>query len=170
MSQFHILSVLVQNRPGVLARVSGLFARRGYNIESLAVAPTEDPGTSRITIVVNVESSPLEQVTKQLFKLIDVLKISELDPADAVERELALISVKAPPDVRSQVLELVSIFEGTIADVGHDSLVVSLSGRPSKLDDFAELLRPFGILEIQRTGRVALPKRERSRPSLRKVG
>jgi acetolactate synthase-1/3 small subunit len=170
MRKFHILSVLVQNRPGVLARVSGLFARRGYNIESLAVAPTEDPGTSRITIVVNVDSSPLEQVTKQLFKLIDVLKISELDPSDAVEREMALISVKAPADVRSQVLELVSIFEGTIADVGHDSLVVSLSGRPSKLDDFAELLRPFGIIEIQRTGRVALPKRDRSRPSLRKVG
>jgi acetolactate synthase-1/3 small subunit len=170
VSQFHILSVLVQNRPGVLARVSGLFARRGYNIDSLAVAPTDDPNNSRITIVVDVDSSPLEQITKQLFKLIDVLKISELDPADAVERELLLASVKAPADVRSQILELVSIFEGTIADVGHDSLVVSLSGRPSKLDDFTELLRPFGILEIQRTGRVALPKRERSRPSLRKVG
>jgi acetolactate synthase-1/3 small subunit len=170
MSQTHILSVLVQNRPGVLARVSGLFARRGYNIESLAVAPTDSPENSRITIVVDVEATPLEQITKQLFKLVDVLKISELDPADAVERELVLISVRAPADSRSQVLELVSIFEGTIADVGHDSLVVSLSGRPSKLDDFAELLRPFGIIEIQRTGRVALPKRERSRPSLRKVG
>lgn len=170
MSQFHILSVLVQNRPGVLARVAGLFARRGYNIDSLAVAPTEDANRSRITIVVDADSAPLEQITKQLFKLVDVIKISELDPADAVERELALISVRATAEVRSQVLELVSIFEGTIADVGHDSLVVSLSGRPSKLDDFEELLRPFGIIEIQRTGRVALSKRERSRPSLRKVG
>jgi len=169
MSQVHILSVLVQNRPGVLARVAGLFARRGYNIESLAVAPTDDPDNSRITIVVDVDATPLEQITKQLFKLIDILKISELDPADAVERELLLCSVRAPADVRSQILELVSIFEGTIADVGHDSLVVSLSGRPSKLDDFTELLRPFGILEIQRTGRVALSKRDRSRPSLRKV-
>ena len=105
-----------------------------------------------------------------MFKLIDVVKSSERDPADAVERELLLVSVRAAADVRSQILELVSIFEGTIADVGHDSLVVSLSGRPSKLDDFTELLRPFGILEIQRTGRVALSKRERSRASLRKVG
>ena len=169
MSQHHILSVLVQNRPGVLARVAGLFARRGYNIESLAVAPTDEPGRSRITIVVDVDATPLEQITKQLFKLVDVLKISELDPAHAVERELLLVSVRAPADLRSQVRELVAIFEGTIADVGHDSLVVSLSGRPSKLDDFTELLRPFGILEIQRTGRVALPQRDRSRPSLRKV-
>ena len=158
----HILSVLVQNRAGVLARVAGLFARRAYNIESLAVAPTDDPALSRITIVVSVESTPLEQITKQLFKLIDVLKITELDPAEAVERELLLVTVRATPETRSHVTEVVSIFEGTIVDVGHDSLTVSLAGRPSKLDDFAELLRPFGILELQRSGRVALPRRDRT--------
>ena len=169
--KLHILSVLVQNRAGVLARVSGLFARRAYNIESLAVAPTDDPGLSRITIVVNVESTPLEQITKQLFKLVDVLKITELDPSEAVERELLLVSVRATPEMRSQVIEVVSIFEGTIVDVGLDSITASLSGRPSKLDDFADLLRPFGILELQRTGRVALPKRDRTARTspLRKV-
>ena len=157
----HILSVLVQNRAGVLARVSSLFARRAYNIESLAVAPTDDPALSRITIVVDVESTPLEQITKQLFKLVDVLKITELDPGEAVVRELLLVSVRATAEVRSQVIEVVSIFEGTIVDVGHDSITASLEGRPSKLDDFADLVRPFGILELQRSGRVALPKRDR---------
>jgi acetolactate synthase-1/3 small subunit len=160
--QHHILSVLVQNRAGVLARVASLFARRGYNIESLAVAPTDDEALSRITIVVDVESTPLEQITKQLFKLIDVLKITELDPAEAVERELMLVSIRATGESRGQVLELVSIFEGTIVDVGHDAITASLSGRPSKLDDLAELLQPFGILELQRSGRVALPKRDRA--------
>ncbi len=160
--KLHILSVLVQNRAGVLARVSGLFARRAYNIESLAVAPTDDPARSRITIVVAVESTPLEQITKQLFKLVDVLKITELDPADAVEREMLLVSVRATAETRGQVTEVVSIFEGTIVDVGHDSITASLAGRPAKLDDFAELLSPFGILELQRTGRVALPKRDRT--------
>ena len=169
--KLHILSVLVKNRAGVLARVSGLFARRAYNIESLAVAPTDDPALSRITIVVSVEGTPLEQITKQLFKLIDVIKITELDPADAVERELLLVSVRATPETRGHVTEVVSIFEGTIVDVGHDSLTASLAGRPAKLDDFAELLRPFGILELQRSGRVALPKRDRApRPAqIRKV-
>jgi acetolactate synthase-1/3 small subunit len=160
--KLHILSVLVQNRAGVLARVSSLFARRAYNIESLAVAPTDDPALSRITIVVDVESTPLEQITKQLFKLIDVLKITELDPSEAVERELLLVSVRATPEMRSQVIEVVSIFEGTIVDVGLDSITASISGRPAKLDDFADLLRPFGILELQRSGRVALPKRDRT--------
>lgn len=170
-SNLHILSVLVQNRAGVLARVSGLFARRAYNIESLAVAPTDDPALSRITIVVNVDSTPLEQISKQLYKLIDVLKITELDPGHAVERELALISVRATAEMRSQVVEVVSIFEGTIVDVGHESITVSLAGRPSKLDDFADLLRPFGILELQRSGRVALPRRDRTArlTSIRKV-
>ena len=114
----HILSVLVQNRPGVLARVASLFARRGFNIFSLAVAPAEDEGMSRITIVVDVESTPLEQITKQLFKLIEVIKISELDPRRSVERELLLATVKAPDDQRGQVVELVNIFEGKILAVG----------------------------------------------------
>jgi acetolactate synthase I/III small subunit len=157
----HILSVLVENRPGVLARVASLFARRGYNIYSLAVAPTEDERFSRFTIVVDLESAPLEQITKQLFKLIDVIKISELDPRRSVERELLLATVKAGPEVRSQVVELVTILEGKILAVGVDALTVSLDGHPDKLDDFEELVRGYGILELQRTGRVALPKLDR---------
>jgi acetolactate synthase-1/3 small subunit len=138
--------------------VASLFARRGYNIYSLAVAPTEDERFSRLTVVVDVDSAPLEQIVKQLFKLINVVKISELDPRSAVERELLLGTVKAPAEVRSQVVELVQIFEGKILAVGTDAITVSLDGNPDKLDDFEELLRGYGIVELQRTGRVALPK------------
>jgi len=165
----HILSVLVENRAGVLARVAGLFARRGYNIFSLAVAPTEDERFSRITIVADVESAPLEQIVKQLFKLIDVVKISELDPRHAVERELILATVRAEPEVRGQVVELVQIFEGKILAVGGDLLTVSLEGHPDKVDDFEELLRSYGIVELQRTGRVALQKLDRDAGRLRPV-
>ena len=154
----HILSVLVQNRPGVLARVASLFARRGYNIFSLAVAPAEEEGMSRITIVVDVDSAPLEQVVKQLFKLIDVVKISELDPRRSVERELLLATVRADVDSRSQIVELASIFEAKILAVGTDALTISLEGHPDKLDDFEGLLSEYGLVELQRTGRVALPK------------
>ena len=165
----HLLSVLVENKAGVLARVAGLFARRGFNIISLAVAPTEDERLSRITIVVDAESAPLEQVTKQLFKLINVVKITELDPRGAVERELLLVTVAAPSDSRGQVIELVDVFEGRILNVGHDRLTLSLEGHPDKLDDFEELLRPYGIVELQRTGRVALPKIDNSSARLRAV-
>ncbi|HRE00108.1 MAG TPA: acetolactate synthase small subunit [Ilumatobacteraceae bacterium] len=158
---YHILSVLVQNRPGVLARVAGLFARRGYNIFSLAVAPTEDDALSRITIVVDVESAPVEQVVKQLFKLIEVVKISELDPRRSVERELLLATVRVTSDNRGQIVELTNIFEGKILAVGIEAITVSLEGNPDKLDDFEDLLRGYGIVELQRTGRVALPKLER---------
>ena len=158
----HILSVLVQNRPGVLARVAGLFARRGYNIFSLAVAPAEEEGRSRITVVVDLDSAPLEQVTKQLFKLIDVLKISELDPKRSVERELLIATVRAATDQRSELASLVDIFEGKIIAVGETVLTVSLDGHPTKLDDFVDLLDGYGIVELQRTGRVALPKLDRS--------
>ncbi|MEY4340361.1 MAG: acetolactate synthase small subunit [Actinomycetota bacterium] len=157
----HILSVLVQNRPGVLARVSGLFARRGYNIFSLAVAPAEEEGFSRITVVVDVESSPLEQISKQLFKLIEVVKISELDPRRSVERELLLATVRSAADQRGQIIELVNVFEGKILAVGVEAITVSLDGHPDKLDDFEELLAAYGIVELQRTGRVALPKLDR---------
>ncbi|HUC33281.1 MAG TPA: acetolactate synthase small subunit [Ilumatobacteraceae bacterium] len=160
-TQHHILSVLVQNRPGVLARVAGLFARRGFNIFSLAVAPAEDEGFSRITIVVDVESAPLEQIVKQLFKLIEVVKISELDPRHSVERELCLATVRATPEQRGQVIELVNIFEGKILAVGVEAITVSLDGHPDKLDDFEELIAGYGIVELQRTGRVALPKLDR---------
>ena len=168
-ARHHTLSVLVENKAGVLMRVAGLFARRGFNIYSLAVAPTDDERFSRITIVVDVESAPLEQVTKQLFKLINVVKISELDPSSAVERELMLATVKAEPGTRGQVIELVGVFEGRIVDVGHDEITVMLAGSPSKLDDFEELMRTYEIVELQRTGRVALPRLERQAPRLRSV-
>ena len=165
----HTLSVLVENKAGVLARVAGLFARRGFNIYSLAVAPTDDERFSRITIVVDVESAPLEQVTKQLFKLINVVKISELDPSTAVERELMLATVKAEPGTRGQIIELVGVFEGRIVDVGHEQITVMLAGTPAKLDDFEDLMRAYEIVELQRTGRVALPRLERQAPRLRSV-
>ena len=157
----HILSVLVQNRPGVLARVSGLFARRGYNIYSLAVAPTEDDDYSRITIVVDISATPLEQIVKQLFKLIDVVRITELDPRKTVEREVMVVTVKAEGDQRGEVVELANIFEGKVLAVGAEAMTVSLDGNPEKLDDFEELLKAYGIVESQRTGRVALPKLDR---------
>jgi len=154
--RFHTLVVLVENKPGVLARVAGLFARRGFNIESLAVAPTDRDEFSRITIVVDVESAPLEQVVKQLDKLINVVEIRELDPAHAVERELMIATVKAPPEARGEVLDLVRIFEANVLNVGTAEMMVSLSGAPTRVDDFEELLEPFGIVEVQRTGKVAL--------------
>jgi acetolactate synthase-1/3 small subunit len=168
-ARHHTLVVVVENKAGVLARVASLFARRGFNIFSLAVAPTEDDRFSRITIVVDVASAPLEQITKQLYKLINVVKISELDPRDSVERELMLVTLKADLTTRSQVIELVNLFEGRVVDVGHDELTVSVDGVPDRLDDVEELLRPFGIVELQRTGRVALPKLEHTAPSLRSV-
>ena len=158
----HMLSVLVQNKPGVLARVASLFARRGYNIFSLAVAPTDDPEFSRISIVVDVESAPLEQIVKQLFKLIEVVRISELDPRKSVERELMVATVRVTPEQRGQVVELANIFEGKILSVGQDAIILSMDGSPEKLDDFSDLLRQYGIIESQRTGRVALPKLDRA--------
>ena len=140
----HTLSVLVENKAGVLARVAQLFARRGYNIYSLAVAPTDDSRFSRITIVVDVESSPLEQVVKQLHKLINVIKISELDPRDSVERELMLLTVHVEAARRHQVMELCEMFGGRIEDVGHDELTISVSDSPERLDALAELLEPYG--------------------------
>lgn len=169
--KYHVLSVLVENRSGVLARVSGLFARRGYNIYSLAVAPTDDPRFSRITVVVDVETAPLEQVVKQLNKLINVIKISELDPRDSIERELMLVTVKAPAGTRGQVIELANVFEARVIDVGHDELTITLDEHPERLDDLEEMLRGYGIVDLQRTGRVALPKLDRSAaPGLRSAG
>jgi len=162
--RYHVLSVLVENKAGVLARVSSLFARRGYNIYSLAVAPTDEDRFSRITVVVDVESAPLEQIVKQLHKLINVIKISELDPRDSLERELLLCTVRATPEVRGQVIELVDLFEGRVLDVGHDEMTLSLDADPSRLDDLEELLRPFGIIDLQRTGRVALARLEHVAP------
>jgi acetolactate synthase-1/3 small subunit len=157
-SKHHILSVLVENKSGVLARVASLFSRRGYNIFSLAVAPTDDARFSRITIVVDVESAPLEQIIQQLDKLINVVSITELAPEEAIERELLLLTVKAEQAERSQIVQLVGIFEGKIVDVGAHQMTVMVAGAPTKLDDFEQLTHPYGIVELQRTGRVALPK------------
>ena len=164
----HIVSILVENKAGVLARVASLFSRRGYNIYSLAVAPTDNEKLSRITIVVDVESAPLEQILRQLDKLINVVDIFELAPEDATEREMLLATVSASPADRGQVIGHVGVFEGKIVDVGQDSITVMLAGAPSKVDDFENLIRPYGIVELQRTGRVALPKLER-RAALRSL-
>ncbi len=157
-THFHTLVVLVENKPGVLTRVAGLFARRGFNIDSLAVAPTNDEKFSRITIVVDAESAPLDQIIKQLDKLINVVDIRKLDPPNAVERELMLVTVAAPSTRRSEIMDLVRIFDATVMNVGIDQMMLSISGSPTRVDDFEQLLRPYGIVEIQRTGRVALPK------------
>jgi acetolactate synthase-1/3 small subunit len=154
----HILSVLVENKAGVLSRVAGLFSRRGFNIFSLAVSPTDDDRFSRMTIVVDAESAPIEQVTRQLDKLINVVEIRELTPGGAVERELMLATVRADAQFRGQVTELASIFEAKILDVGPDTLTLMAAGTPEKIDAMEELLRPFGIAELQRTGRIALPR------------
>jgi acetolactate synthase-1/3 small subunit len=159
--QHHILSVLVENKPGLLARVAGLFARRGFNIYSLAVAPTDNERYSRISIVVDVESAPLEQITKQLFKLVHVVKITELHPDDSVERELMLVTVKAEPSLRTEILGLAEVFGGMVVDVGYAELTVSLADTPDRLDACEALLRPYGISEMQRTGRIALPRLNR---------
>ena len=150
------LSVLVENKPGVLARISGLFARRGFNIDSLAVGETEDPAVSRMTIVVSVEGKPLEHVTKQLHKLINVLRIAELPHDASVERELALIKVSAGAGRRAEVLEMVEIFRAKVIDVDRESIVVEATGTQEKIEALLELLSPFGIIEMARTGRVAL--------------
>ena len=157
----HTLSVLVENKPGVLARISGLFARRGFNIESLAVGPTEIPDVSRMTIVVNVETKPLEQVVKQLNKLVPVLKIVELDKDASVERELLLIKVKASPETRAQIVEIADIFRSKIVDVAPGALTIEATGSPDKLAALTDMLRPYGVREFVRTGLVALARGDR---------
>ncbi len=158
----HTLSVLVENTPGVLARVSSLFMRRGFNIDSLAVGPTEIPEISRMTIVVNVEELPLEQVTKQLNKLINVLKIVELETDTAVERELMLIKVKTDAQTRGQVLETVQLFRAKIVDVATDAVTIEATGDAGKLNAMLNVLEPFGIREIAQSGRVAIGRGSRS--------
>jgi acetolactate synthase-1/3 small subunit len=158
----HTLSVLVENRPGVLARAAALFSRRGFNIESLAVGPTENPEVSRMTIVVNVEALPLEQVTKQLNKLVNVLKIVELDPATSVQRELLLVKVRADAASRSQVLEVVQLFRAKVVDVSVDAVTVEATGTSDKLEALIRVLEPFGIRELVQSGMVAIARGPRS--------
>ncbi|MFC3688250.1 acetolactate synthase small subunit [Aquipuribacter hungaricus] len=152
----HTLSVLVENKPGVLARVSALFARRSFNITSLAVGPTENPTVSRITVVVDVESQPLEQVTKQLNKLVNVLKIVELEPEHSVQRELILVKVRADASTRADVVQVVALFRAAVIDVSTDAVTIEATGRPDKIAALLEVLTPFGIREIVQSGAVAL--------------
>jgi acetolactate synthase-1/3 small subunit len=162
MTTQHTLSVLVENTPGVLARVSSLFMRRGFNIDSLAVGPTEIPEISRMTIVVNVDELPLEQVTKQLNKLVNVLKIVELDSSSAVERELMLIKVRTDAQTRGQVLETVQLFRAKVVDVSTDAVSIEATGDSGKLTAMLNVLEPFGIREIAQSGRVAIGRGARS--------
>ena len=152
----HTISVLVEDRPGVLARVANLFARRGFNISSLAVGTTEHPGRSRMTIVVDVQRKPLEQVEKQLHKLVNVLKVLELEPQAAVERELALVKVRAAAGQRAAVTEVADIFRARIVDVSESTLTIEATGSPDKIEAMLALLDPHGVVELARTGRVAL--------------
>ncbi len=152
----HTLSVLVEDKPGVLARVASLFSRRSFNIESLAVGPTELPDVSRMTIVVSVDDLPLEQVTKQLNKLINVLKIVELEDDSSVQRELLLVKVRADQETRSQVLELVQMFRAKVVDVSGDAMVIEATGNSDKLEALLRVLEPYGIKELVQSGVVAL--------------
>jgi acetolactate synthase-1/3 small subunit len=157
-STCHTLSVLVDNKPGVLARISTMFARRGFNIDSLAVGETEDPSVSRMTVAVLAEGSPVEQIVKQLHKVINVLRIAELPHDNTVERELALIKVKVDAARRSEVIETAEIFRGKVVDLDPEALVIEVTGAPEKITAFEELMRPYEILEMARTGRVALSR------------
>ncbi len=152
------LSVLVENKPGVLTRVAGLFARRGFNIDSLVVAETEDPQVSRMTITIDERDQSVEQITKQLHKLINVLKITTLDAGSSVERELLLVKVKADARSRPEIMQMVEIFGARIAHVSSDVLVIEMTGTREKVTSFMDLLQPFGVVELMRTGRVAMSR------------
>lgn len=156
----HTVCVLVEDQPRVLARIANLFARRGFNIHSLAVGPSEAAGRSRMTIVVDVQRKPLEQVEKQLHKLLNVLKVVELEDGSAVERELALIKVRAGPEDRARVMEIADIFRARVVDVSHGALTVEATGPPDKIDALRGLLDAYGIVEMARTGRIALARGE----------
>jgi acetolactate synthase-1/3 small subunit len=158
----HTLSVLVENKPGVLARIAALFSRRSFNIESLAVGPTEHAEISRMTIVVNVEDTPLEQVTKQLNKLVEVIKIVELEPEASVQRELLLVKVGATAETRSQVLDAVQLFKAKVVDVATDAVTIQVIGNSGKLADFLRVVEPFGIRELVQSGMVAIGRGPRS--------
>ena len=162
MTNKHTLSVLVENKPGVLARIASLFSRRGYNIDSLAVGPTEHPEVSRMTIVVNVDESPLEQVTKQLNKLVEVIKIVELEGSAAVQRELLMVKVRAPLADRHQVLQTADLFRARVVDVNVDTVTLEATGTPEKLQALLAVLAPLGIKEMAQSGTVALGRGPRS--------
>ena len=154
----HILSILVENKPGVLTRIAGLFARRGFNIDTLAVGPTDDERISRITLTLDGAKHPIDQVTKQLHKLVNVLKIRDLEPGDTVARELALFKISADGGNRSEVMQICEIFRAKIVDVSKRSVVVEVTGDCDKVDAFERLVRPFGLVEMMRTGEIAISR------------
>lgn len=158
----HTLSVLVEDKPGVLARVSSLLARRGFNIHSLAVGPSHEDGMSKMTIV--VEAPELEQVKKQLHKLINVVKITELDAGQAIEREVMMVRVATPLGKRSEVLEIAAIFKAVAVDVGHATVCFQVSGEPAKINDFLDLVRPYGVVDLVKSGRIALARDLKGKP------
>jgi acetolactate synthase-1/3 small subunit len=157
----HILSLIVENKPGVLARIAGLFSRRGFNIDTLAVGPTEDPDTSRITLTLDGAVHPIDQVTKQLHKLVNVIKIRDLEPDITIAREMALFRVNAAVENRAEILQFAEIYEGKIVDVSRRTLTVEITGTQDKIDSFERMIRPHGLVEMARTGEVAIT---RSRP------
>jgi acetolactate synthase-1/3 small subunit len=156
----HIISAIVENKPGVLAHIAGLFAGRGFNIDSLAVGETEDPARSRMTVVVRGDDAVLEQVRKQLSKIIDVIKVNDFAAADIVERDLMLIKVAVRPEKRSEVFEVTSVFRGKIVDIGPKHLTIELAGPEKKIEAFVDLLKPYGVKELVRTGRIAMARGE----------
>lgn len=157
----HVLSALVQNQPGVLAHISGMMASRGFNIDSLAVGETEDPNLSRMTFVVKADAAVLEQVRKQLDKIVTVVAVQDISAEDFVERDLMLIKVKAAASRRVEITLLVEMFRGRVVDIGIDTMIIEMSGREDKIDAFIDLMRPFGILELARSGRIALVRGQR---------
>ncbi|MFN3649045.1 MAG: acetolactate synthase small subunit [Armatimonadota bacterium] len=163
----HTITALVENTPGVLARVAGLFARRGFNIESLAVSITDDPTVSRMTIVVGGDERTLEQIEKQLNKLVEVIKVYDYTNTAAVERELALIKIQAPPDRRAEIMQIADIFRGKIVDVSERTLTIELTGPGDKVDAFQSLVSGYGIKELVRTGKIALARGARATAELR---
>ena len=154
----HILSILVENKPGVLTRIAGLFARRGFNIDTLAVGPTDDPTLSRITITLDGATHPIDQVTKQLHKLVNVIKIRDLEPTETVARELALFKVSADGSTRAEVMQMVEIFRAKIIDVSKRSVIIEVTGSWDKIEAFERMVRPFGLIEMARTGEIAISR------------
>ena len=154
----HILSILVENKPGVLARIAGLFSRRGFNIDTLAVGPTDDPSISRITLTLDGAVHPIDQVTKQLHKLINVLKIRDLEPADTVARELALFKVTADGVQRGELMQIAEIFRGKVVDVTKRAIIIEVTGTTDKIEAFETMVRPFGLIEMMRTGEIAISR------------
>ena len=166
----HILSILVENKPGVLTRISGLFARRGFNIDTLAVGPTDDESLSRITLTLDGAMHPIDQVTKQLHKLVNVIKIRDLEPADTVARELALFKIAADGAARGEVMQVVEIFRGKIIDVTRRSLIIEVTGSFDKIEAFERMVRPFGLIEMARTGEIAISRGRGARDAHRPRG